>query len=213
MNSKFKMKGFILQLSLVLSIFITINEYCYAQEESNFTRVELNNNCSLELPVSWKIVRSANQDLNEISQAAHDNIAGAFNSNNVGNNKTEFFAYKNNFKGSHASVLVAFNESMNCSQKDISSLNASERNMFCEQVKAITVKGMNPLSCTVSIMKHNEIYGCIIKSVDDKGNQQIVVQIPIGTKALTLTFDAKLSEINDWNLIFLKIMNSIQIPQ
>ncbi len=213
MNYNFKMKGFILHLSLVICIFVAINEYCYAQEDSNFTRILLNNNCSLELPVSWKKVTSANQDLNEISQAAHDNIAAAFNSNNTGNNKTEFFAYKNNFKGSHASVLVAFNESMNCSQKDISSLNASERSMFCDQVKAIAVKGMNPVSCTVSIMQHNEIYACIIKSVDDKGNQQIVVQIPIGTKALTLTFDAKLSEISDWNPIFLKIMNSIQIPQ
>ena len=201
-----------LLVCIIASINLTAIFDVKADEDSNFQRIQLENNCSIELPVSWKVIRSGNQDLNEVSQSVRENIKGLFNGQLGGKIQTEFFAYKNNFKGSHASVVVQFNGGTDFTQKDVINLSSTDRNSLCDGIRDIGIKNLHPVSCTVSIMKLNEIYAIVSKSVDGKDYQTLNVQIPIGEKALALTFDTKAADLDDWNQIFLRIMNSVQIP-
>jgi hypothetical protein len=72
------MNNILFRTILISCVFIFKGIDCYAQEDNNFKRIQLNNNCSIEVPVSWKIVTSGNQDLNELSQSVRENIAGLF---------------------------------------------------------------------------------------------------------------------------------------
>ncbi len=198
-----------LRLFLGLCILLGGKGNCYADEDNNFRRIQLNYNCSLEIPISWKVITSANQDLDEITQAARDNLSGLFKEELGGSTQTEFFAYKIDFKKSRASVCVQFNGGTNVTQKQIKELTATDRGLVCDKVRSVFMQTKHVSNCTVKIMKHNDIYAIINKYVDDKGYQQINVQVPISEKALAVTFDTLLSDIDDWRDIFLKIMNSI----
>lgn len=178
-----------------------------AAQESSFTKTNLPDASSVEIPNSWKSTTKFNQNMDEQMEALLDGVDPRKLNLNPAQNKVQFLA-AGRFNNKKASVMAVFIDTKDFGQNEMARLSEAEKNAVIQQLEqALTsMFKVKPKIAFEKIGDHHVIYSEAAFPAENRLLK--IYQIPTGEKIVQFQFICTPDMNEIWNPIFLKIVRS-----